>query len=135
MILRKAIGLGEGELDDDGRAVLVVGALQWLRSGVALAEWAELDEEERAAVLVARKERDAELATLYGWAAQSPLQAGQVAQVYDGGELLVDTAFGAARDRFFSITELIHARRDPNQSEGGPEPGPGQSGDGGQDCG
>ena len=75
-------------------------ALRFRRSGLTrLIDWCELDLDERAALLAAHVELQAEAASLAGWAAQSPLQAAPAAMPWDGGEMVLDVAFAELRQR------------------------------------
>ena len=100
-LLRHAAAIpADAEMDDELQALLAAEALRFRRSGLTrLIDWCELDLDERAALLAAHVELQAEAASLAGWAAQSPLQAAQAAMPWDGGEMVLDVAFAEMRQR------------------------------------
>ncbi len=100
-LLRRAALLPDGELDDEGLGLLLDAAVDFRRGGggLRLLDWCELDAEERAALIEAADELRGEVASLMGWAAQSPLQAAQVAAPWDGGAAVVDVVFAEMRQR------------------------------------
>ena len=104
-LLRQAADVtADAPMDEQLEALLEAEALRFRRSGLtSLAEWVELDLDERAALMDAHVEIQAEVASLAGWAGQSALQAAQIAQPWDDGEMLLDVAFAQMRQKLAGV--------------------------------
>lgn len=104
MNLLRAAGLVETapdnlrDLSPDAYARLVSEAVDFARAGgtLSLAEWRDLSEPEKAAMVEAGNVVVAERAAAYGIAAQSPQGAAKVAAVADGGEAVRTMSLEAA---------------------------------------
>jgi len=92
-------------IDSRASGVLRVHADVFLRSGgnLTLSEWSDLDANERAAFLTARRKIDVERAVLAATAAQGPDSAAEMMSEIDGGEsaesLRLERAVSAAAER------------------------------------
>ena len=98
MILYQIAGVDPGEATADLRPILTEHARFFLQGGgqLALADWASLDELERAAFAAAGRRLRVEQAVRVGLAAQGDLAAMRVQAEVDGGQAHDEAALSAA---------------------------------------
>lgn len=101
-LFAKVIGSPEIKTTDKAHALLVDEARLWLRSGLSWADWSDLDDVERQAVLAAREQILAEDIAMRALAAQDLTLAGKAAGLLSrlfnvaGGAMSLAQAFHEA---------------------------------------